>query len=180
VQWATDGVMREADRRGDGYARALLLLLVHKHGGRAEREAILAWASPLRLADPWLRTMFTYVFTATQDLPPKLGAVLRLGGGDDQALLLRLCDDARSRRLHRLRAVLAACVDRDADRHWVIRADQLPFLRIVAGAAAEPDAAETWRSQTRAWLERALERERAPRDRVVRDHLAQHLSRIKA
>jgi|GEM_PF-1628007 len=58
ADFAVGRVIDDDDRPGAGYARAVLLLALHKHGSRDHRQKILQWASVDTLKDEQLRLHF--------------------------------------------------------------------------------------------------------------------------
>src|ERR1700736_3903697 len=87
--FAVGRVVGDDDRPGAGYARALLLLALHKHGKREHRQKIMRWASVETLKDEQLRLHFLYVFTCRDDLDEKLRLALVPIISSDIDLLLR-------------------------------------------------------------------------------------------
>lgn len=186
ADWAADHAMAGAGSRGDGYARGMLLLLVYKHGGRDARLRILDKATSARLSDRYFRLFFYYVFWATEELPEALESLLRQSRDDDFSLMVRLCGDARARRIRRLRAVLQQCRSRRSRQHpWQVGPEGLPFLRVASEAAAtkarEADRKQVnaWRNTVLDWIEDTLRDGFAPRDAAVRRLLDSHRERLR-
>jgi hypothetical protein len=186
ADWAAHHAILGPSSRGDGYARGLLLLLVYKHGERDVRLRVLDQATSAHLSDRYFRLFFFYVFWATEELPEALESFLRQSWDDDFSLLVRICSDARARRLRRLRAVLRQCRSRKSRQQaWQVSPERLPFLRIVSEASAakvgEPDRKqiESWRKTVLDWIEDTLRGESTPRDAAVRRLLESHRERLR-
>jgi hypothetical protein len=165
ADFAVGRVIGEDDRQGAGYARALLLLAVHKHGNREHREKIVAWASVDNLKDEQLRLHFLYVFVCRKELDEKLRSALVPLISSDIDLLLRLCAQALDGKVKRARKILNRYV-RVRPNCRTIEARALPLLFALAKSRnADVQAWFEWilRPGTESW--------RPVRDLVVRSML---------
>lgn len=178
ARWSSQRVRRQTkEQPGDGYARAILLLAVFKYGDESERTEIGSWATPSRLADPYLRMIFTYVFAAAGEFAHPLHAVLRHGGSEDFALLMRLCEDAESGNLRHLTRLLPACRSYQHRCHrYVVSAEVLPMLHILARAAAHSDDIATAMTD---WLDSTLQPDLRPADVAICAHLLRLSRQVK-
>jgi hypothetical protein len=123
VGWATS----EDDRPGAGYARALLLLVVHKHGQRTHRNKLAQWASLDTLKDEQLRLHFLYVFICREELVETLRLALMPFISSDAELLVRLCAQAQSGNVRKAKKMLNRYV-RSRGNHRSVEARVLPLL----------------------------------------------------
>ncbi len=176
AKWAIWQCKQTGTQPGDGYARGMLLLTVFKHGEQVHRDEIREWAAPSKLADHYLRLFFAYVFIAAGEFDPPLQAVLRHGGREDFALMMRLLDDASAARLRHLPRLLSMC--RRYQRHhgrYAVSAEILPMLHILtASTACSSNVAKVLSG----WLENTLKAGQRPIDHAICRHLESLQSRI--
>ena len=162
-------ICREDDRPGAMYARALLLLVLYKHGERRQWERVYKWGIAEQLTDSQLRHYFLYVFYGTGDLDERGLNSMRSVSDSDLELTLRICQDAKWGSLSERSRLLKLCVSYRKDRA-VIDARHLPFLTLVLSN-------RVWRKENETWIKMRLgvEGKRMP----VRDPLIQaFLTRI--
>lgn len=133
ADFALGRVIQKDDRPGAGYARALLLLALNKHGHRAHREKISEWGSVETLLDEQLRLHFLYIFTCRRELNQKLQATLLSLVSSDTDLLLRLCARAHAAEVTRASQILRRYV-RVHGSHRSIEARVLPLLLALVGS----------------------------------------------
>lgn len=106
ADFAVGRVIGEDDRPGAGYARGLLLLAIHKHGNREQREKVLSWASVANLKDEQLRLHFLYVFLCRRELGEGLRSALLPISSSDIDLTVRLCIKALDGNVKKARKIL--------------------------------------------------------------------------
>lgn len=141
ADFAVGRVIDDDRRPGAGYARGLLLLVIHKHGQRAHREKILRWASVDSLKDEQLRLHFLYVFMCRGELDKALQATLVSLISSDTDLLIRLCMRADSGQMKRTKKILSRYV-RVRGGHRTVEARVLPL--IFALARSRNDGLQVW------------------------------------
>ncbi|HVB81678.1 MAG TPA: RNA-directed DNA polymerase [Candidatus Binataceae bacterium] len=167
ADFAVGRVIDDDGRPGAGYARAVLLLAVHKHGQRAHREKILRWASVDTLKDEQLRLHFLYVFICREELDETLQATLVSLISSDTDLLVRLCTRALSRQVKRAKKLLYRYVRIRGD-YRTVEARVLPLVSALARSRNEG---------VQAWLEAMLEPRFKKKNRPVRDLVLQSILR---
>ena len=166
-------IRRNEDRPGGAYARALMLLVLYKHGKREQRDKVSCWAKSQRLTDPQIRHYLYYVFSGTDNVDAEILNRMRPLGDSDVELTVRVCRDGRSGSLREHRRLLDACVSHRRIGA-VIEARFLPFLRIMLEN-------EVWREENEKWIKRQLSAGGARRrvcDEVVREMLQRILNSI--
>jgi hypothetical protein len=137
-------IMDEDIRMASGYACSLLLLCLHKHGGKDQRERIRTHLTLERLQDDQLRLHYLYVFFCRGELDEILARSARHLDTPDIALLMRLCLDAREGRLSQHTRCLVTCLSKRRGVRTV-QAKHLPFLHALLRA-------EKRESENRRWL----------------------------
>lgn len=166
--FAVSRIVVEDTRHGAGYAKALWLLALHKHGKRRHRKQITNWASVAQLEDEQFRLHFLYVLFACGELSDDLLDKLRHLSNPDIELTMRLCAAAREGRmlhhgevLKRLRAA------------GTIEARYLPLLRLMLQS-------ERHREYNERWLAKVLDSTAKPplRDQAVRRFLEEAHQRL--
>ena len=148
ANFATARILRVDNRPGGSYARALLILLLYKHGNRRQRDRILKWGTSARITDSQIRHCFLYVFRAAGDLDDLSLNKHRPVNDSDVELTLRICSDAKSGALKEHLELLNACVSRRGATK-VIEARYLPFLSIVLSN-------DKWRRENENWIGQQL------------------------
>ena len=141
ADFAVGRIIGADDRPGSGYARALLLLALHKHGQRKHREKILAWSSVATLQDEQLRLHFMYVFVCRSELPEILRVPLLQLASSDTDLLLQLCEQAFAAKVHKAKKILNRYVRKRGNCRSV-EARVLPLLSALAKSRNE--GVEEW------------------------------------
>ena len=131
ADFAVGRIIDPDDRPGSGYARALLLLALNKHGQRKHREKVLAWASVATLQDEQLRLHFMYVFVCRNELPENLRVSLLPLISSDIDLLLQLCEKALTRKVRKAAKILNRYVRKRGNCRSV-EARVLPLLSALA------------------------------------------------
>ena len=125
------------------YVKGLLLLLLHKHGTRKERERVLKWGSPSAIIDQQLLLHFCYVFTCTGELESNLLDRVRHVTNSDLELALQLCAAARAGQLDTRAKLLSMCL-KVKNGFRTIEARHLPFVRLVLETGHYKDSSESW------------------------------------
>ena len=148
ANFATARIMRVDDRPSGSYARALLILLLYKHGSRRQRDRILKWGTSERIPDSQIRHYFLYVFRATGELDDSALNRHRPVNDSDVELTLRMCSDAKSGALKNHLQLLNACVSRRGSKK-IIEAKYLPFLGTVLSN-------DKWRRENEVWIRQQL------------------------
>jgi hypothetical protein len=136
ADFAVGRIIGADDRPGSGYARALLLLALNKHGQRKHREKVLAWSSVATLQDEQLRLHFIYVFFCRDELPESLRVSLLQLGSSDIDLLLQLCERAFAGKVQKATKILNRYVRKRANCRSV-EARVLPLLSALAKSRNE-------------------------------------------
>jgi hypothetical protein len=152
-------IYSEDAAQGVGYAKALWLLALHKHGKRRHREQIREWATLEKLVDEQFRLHFMYVFECVDRIPEKLSEPLKVLSTSDIELTLRLCHEARAGTLRHRERILRT-ITRRVGRRRSISARYLPFLRVLL-------AAEACRTENVEWLNRQLDVKKRPECPIV-------------
>jgi hypothetical protein len=165
ADFAVGRIIDDNPRPGAGYARGLLLLVIHKHGQRAHREKILRWASVDSLKDEQLRLHFLYVFMCRAELDKALQTTLVSLISSDTDLLIRLCMRADSGQMKRTKKILSRYVRVRGD-HRTVEARVLPL--ICALARSRNEGVQVW---LEAMLEPRSKRALPLRDMVLRSML---------
>jgi hypothetical protein len=141
ADFAVGRIIGADDRPGSGYARALLLLALHKHGQRKHREKVLAWGSVATLQDEQLRMHFIYVFVCRNELPENLRVSLLQLASSDTDLLLQLCEHAFDGKVRRATKILNRYIRKRGNCRSV-EARVLPLLSALAKSRNE--GVEKW------------------------------------
>jgi hypothetical protein len=165
ADFAVGRAIQDDRRPGAGYARALLLLVVHKHGQRAHRQKILRWATADTLKDDQLRLHFLYVFVCRKELDETLQATLVSLISSDTDLLLRLCTRAQLGQVKKAQKILYRYV-RVRGSYRTVEARVLPL--ILALARSRNEGMQPW---LEALLQPRSQKARPLGDRVVRSML---------
>jgi hypothetical protein len=139
--FAVGRVLDDDDRPGSGYARALLLLALHKHGMYKHRQKILQWASVESLKDEQLRLHFLYVFTCRDEINEKLRLALLPLISSDTDLLLRLCAQAKTGKVRKTKNILSRYI-RKRGNHRSVEARVLPL--VWALVRSRNDGVQAW------------------------------------
>ena len=154
ADFAVNEIRRHDARQGVWYVRALLLLVLFKHGDRKQRDKIFKWGKSKQFTDSQFRHYFLYVFTATGDVDENILNAMRLVTDSDLELTLRICHDANSGSLKEHRKLLNSCISRK-EKRAVIEAKYFPFLSIILSE-------DTWRDENEKWIQQQME---PPRNR---------------
>jgi hypothetical protein len=141
ADFAVGRVLADDDRPGIGYARAVLLLALDKHGKYKHRQKVAQWASVDTLKDEQLRMHFLYVFGCRGELDENLRLALIPLVSSDTDLLLRLCAQASNRKIRRAKKILNRYV-RTRGKRRVVEARVLPFVRVLVGS--RNDGVQSW------------------------------------
>ena len=148
ARFATARIWRSDGRPGASYARALLLLILFKHGDRRQRDRVFKEGMLARITDPQIRHHFLYIFTATGDLDEHSLNKMRPIRDSDVELTFRVCNDAKAGALKQHTALLNACV-RNRGGTKVIEARYLPFIENVLSN-------DQWRNENENWIKQLL------------------------
>ena len=148
ANFATARIVRVDNRPRGSYARALLILLLYKHGNRRQRDRILKWGTSARIKDSQIRHCFLYVFRAAGDLDDLSLNKHRPVNDSDAELTLRICSDAKSGTLKEHHKLLNVCGSRRGATK-VIEARYLPFLGVVLSN-------DKWRRENENWIRQQL------------------------
>lgn len=168
-------IKRKDNHPGDSYPKALLLLLLYKHGKRENRDKITSWASVENLEDEHVRLHFMYVFYCANELSPDLHRKLRHLSSSDIELTMRLCNEAKNGDLQNRKRVLDFCLSKQDDS-ITIEARYLPLLRLIFGC-------KRYRAENECWLRRVLNPKAKTaqiKDQVIRKSLEDALKQIIA
>ena len=162
AQASLGNVLEKDKRLGSGYARALSLLCLNKHGGRSHREKVREALSVNDLQDDQLRLHYLYVFRCRGELPGDIERAVRHLDTPDIALTMRLCSDVAKESVKRYAALRNACL---VTRRGVqtVEARSLPLLHLLLRS-------ESHRADNVKWLTKSLEDERL-QDATVRRFL---------
>ena len=152
ANFAVHRIRSHDDRPGSSYARALLLLLLFKHGKRSHRDKVFEWGTRESISDPQIRHHFLYVFTATEDVGDSVMHGMRPLLDSDAELTLRLCRDARSESLENRDRLLKICSINTA--MGTIEARYLPLLYIIL-------TGDDARAENASWIDRELLKSRS-------------------
>jgi hypothetical protein len=155
-------------RHGAGYAKALWLLVLHKHGKHRHRKQVGATLD--KLEDEQFRLHFLYVFFACGELSDDLVDKLRHLSNPDIELTMRLCAGAKEGRLQHHGEILKRLKEARS-----IQARYLPLLRLMLQS-------EKHRDHNEQWLSKLLDpKGKAPlADQVVRRFLTEAYARLTA
>lgn len=166
-------LMSTRPREGSGYARALLLLALNKHGDKAARTRVRESLTIDRLDDDQLRLHYLYVFKCRKELEPGLESAARHLDTPDIALAMRLCDDALGGRLTRHGELLKSCIS-SSGRSRTIRANHLPLLFAMLRAPGKEE-------ENLAWLKNTVDSPKSVQfgDEVITRFLAEELAIAK-
>ena len=146
--FATARICRPDSRAGASYARALLMLLLYKHGNRRQRDRVFRWGISRRITDSQIKHYFLYVFTAADNFSEEALNKTRPVSDSDVELTLRLCNDAKTASLKDHLTLLNGCV-RKRDTRKTIEARYFPFLKIALSN-------EQWRNENENWIKQQL------------------------
>ena len=148
ASFATARICRSDSRPGASYARALLVLILFKHGNRRQRDLVFKWGMATRITDSQIRHHFLYIFTATGDLDEDSLNKMRPIRDSDVELTFRICNDAKMGSLKEHAALLKACVSTRGGIK-LIEARYLPFVENVLSN-------DQWRNENENWIRQQL------------------------
>ena len=169
ASFATARIRRYDSRPGASYARALLFLILFKHGIRRQRDLVFKWCMSTRIIDSQIRRYFLYIFTATGDLDEDSLNKMRPIRDSDVELTFRVCNDAKMGSLKEHTALLKACVS-VRGKTKLIEARYLPFIENVLSN-------DQWRNENEDWIKQQLY-PRGNRPRIIDPVVVRFLGRV--
>ena len=169
ASFATARICRSDSRAGAPYARALLFLVLFKHGDRRQRDRVFKWGMSTRIADSQIRHYFLYIFVATGDLDEVSLNKMRPIRDSDVELTFRICNDAKSGSLNEHTVLLNACIS-TRGRTKFIEARYLPFIENVLSNAH-------WRNDNENWIKQQIHAQ-GNRSRISDQVVVRFLDRI--
>ena len=128
---------------GAPYARALLFLVLYKHGDRKQRTKVLDWGKRELLNDTQIRHHYLYMFTATGELNADAMNTMRPLSDSDLDLTLRICHDARTGLLKERSRVLNCCFKNNGTE-TIVEARYLPLLDVILSCDSLRNENEIW------------------------------------
>ena len=173
ADFAVYRIRKNDTRPGAPYARALLLLVLNKHGNRIQRSKVLQWGKREQLIDSQIRHSYLYVFSANRELDNDAMNTMRPLSDSDLDLTLRICHDARTGSLKERSRILNCC-SRNNGTETIVEARYLPLLDVILSC-------ESWRNENEAWIRNLLEptaKGRPINDRVIKRFLKRKLEAI--
>ena len=173
ADFAVYRIRKNDTRPGGPYARALLLLVLYKHGNRSQRSKVLQWGKRELLVDSHIRHTYLYIFSANRELDNDAMNTMRPLSDSDLDLTLRICHDARTGSLEERSRVLNLCFRKNRTE-TIVEARYLPLLDVILSC-------ESWRNENEAWIRSLLEpnvKSRPINDRVIRRFLERKLESI--
>ncbi len=171
--FALSRIRRDDHRPGALYARALLLLILYKHGNRGQWEKVFQWGISQQLIDSQFQHYFLYVFMGTGNVDEQILNRMRSVSDSDLELTIRICQDAKFGSLKEPHKLLDSCIS-CRKNELVIDARYLPFLHIVLSN-------NNWREKNEEWIKKQLEprgRRKPIRDPVVKEILDRTFQQI--
>ena len=166
-------IRKTDDRPGAPYARALLFLVLYKHGDRKQRSKVLSWGKRESMTDPQIRHHYLYMFTATGQLSDDAMNTMRPLSDSDLDFTLRICHDARKGSLKKRSRVLNCCVKNNGTE-TIVEARYLPLLDVILSC-------DSMRSENEVWIMNLLNptvHGRQIKDTIVKRFLEQKLEAI--